>query len=155
MYFSIGGHPAFKVPLVNGTTYNDHYLEFSKAENAPRWPIADGGLIKNEPTDFLKNTAKLPLTKDLFKDDALVFKHLRSEMVSIKSTSHTHGLDFYLDGFPYLGIWAAKNADFVCIEPWCGIADRVNHDQHLANKEGIETIQKGEDWSRTWKVKFY
>ena len=30
MFFSIGGHPAFKVPLVQGTHYEDYYLKFEK-----------------------------------------------------------------------------------------------------------------------------
>src|SRR5688572_9820942 len=38
MYFSIGGHPAFKVPLLENTNYGDYYLEFNANENAKRWP---------------------------------------------------------------------------------------------------------------------
>jgi galactose mutarotase-like enzyme len=155
MYFSIGGHPAFKVPLVDGTRYEDHYLQLNKIENAPRWPIGSGGLIESSPATLLESEDKIHLTKTLFQRDALVLKHLRSDMVSLKSTTHAHGLDFHFEGFPFLGIWAAKNADFVCIEPWCGIADSVTHNQELTSKEGIEKIEAGEFWSRTWKVKFY
>ena len=60
---------------------------------------------------------------------------------------------FTFTDFPYLGIWAAKNADFVCIEPWCGIADSVLHDQQLVSKEGIVKISKDESWTRSWKVR--
>ncbi|MBA4057665.1 MAG: aldose epimerase [Marivirga sp.] len=155
MYFSIGGHPAFKAPLVTGTTYEDHYLEFSKMENTPRWPISPGGLIESNPTALLVNMNRIKLTKTLFQQDALVLKHLQSDIVSLKSTAHDHGLDFHFEGFPFLGIWAAKNADFVCIEPWCGIADSVTHNQELTSKEGIETLNTKETWSRTWKTRFY
>jgi galactose mutarotase-like enzyme len=155
MYFSIGGHPAFKVPLTAGTAYEDYYLEFNEPEHAPRWPINAEGLIKEQPTPFLNNSAILKLHHDLFKEDALVFKNLKSNTVSIRSGTHAHGLDFSFDGFPYLGIWAAKQASFVCIEPWCGLADSENHDQRLTTKEGIEKIGSEELWTRTWKVKFY
>lgn len=155
MYFSIGGHPAFKVPLVNGTRYNDHYLEFNKTENAPRWPVSEDGLIMTDPVAFLDNTDKIHLSKTLFQKDALVFKDLHSDVISLKADTHTHGLDFHFKGFPFLGIWAAKNADFVCIEPWCGIADSVTHNQQLVLKEGIEKIEADESWVRTWKVRFY
>ncbi len=155
MYFSIGGHPAFKVPLTAGTVYEEYYLEFSETENAPRWPITADGLIKEQPTPFLNNSTTLKLHHDLFKEDALVFKNLKSKTVSIRSRVHAHGLDFCFDDFPYLGIWAAKLGNFVCIEPWCGIADSESHDQQLTTKEGIEQIAKEELWTRTWKVKFY
>jgi galactose mutarotase-like enzyme len=155
LFFSIGGHPAFKVPLVIGTSYEDYYLQFDALENSARWPISIDGLIKDTSTPFFKNSSVLKLTRELFSEDALVFKDLKSDKVSIKSELHSHGLDFSFDGFPYLGIWAAKDADFVCIEPWCGIADAVSHDQQLVSKEGIMKILSNESWTRRWKVKVY
>ena len=155
MYFSIGAHPAFKVPLTDDTIFEDYFLQFSEIENAPRWPIDSLGLIMDKPAALLENTSELKLTHDLFSQDALVFKNLRSDKVSIKSARHEHGLDFYFEGFPYLGIWSYKNADFVCIEPWCGIADSVLHNQSLVEKEGIIELSSSESWTRSWKVRFY
>jgi galactose mutarotase-like enzyme len=155
LYFSVRGHPAFKVPMTRNSTYEEHYLQFNRVENADRWPVSQEGLIKDQPTSFLRNSAIIKLNKSLFDEDALVFKKLKSDAISIKSEVHDHGLDFYFGGFPYLGIWAAKNADFVCIEPWCGIADSITHDQQLVTKEGIVTILPNEFWSRAWKVRFY
>jgi galactose mutarotase-like enzyme len=45
------------------------------------------------------------------------------------------------DDFPYLGIWAKPGADYVCIEPWLGIADSVSHNQNLEEKEGIIVLK--------------
>lgn len=155
MYFSIGAHPAFNVPLTADSKFEDHFLLFSQTENAPRWPIDSNGLILDKPTPLLENTSRVPLTHELFNLDALVFKNLRSDKVSIRSDRHENGIDFYFEGFPYLGIWSFKDADFVCIEPWCGIADSISHDQNLVEKEGIVKLAPFESWSRTWKVRFY
>jgi galactose mutarotase-like enzyme len=155
MYFSIGGHPAFKVPLIRGSDYNDYYVEFNKVENAGRWPISPEGLIETKPEAFLKNSQRINLSKELFLKDALVFKNLQSDKVSLLSTGSPHGLQFDFTGFPYLGIWAAKHADFVCIEPWCGIADSVNSNQQLTEKEGINSLTPGNAFERTWKVRVF
>lgn len=155
MYFSIGAHPAFKVPLVNGSFYDQYYLLFNEKENALRWPIHPNGLIIDRPVPFLNDTSKLQLTHALFNEDAVVFKNLRSNKVSIKSDVHRHGLDFHFEGFPFLGFWGAKDADFVCIEPWCGIADSVSHEQEFVRKEGIMKLSPGESWTGMWKVRFY
>jgi galactose mutarotase-like enzyme len=155
MYFSLGAHPAFAVPLVAESKYDDYHLLFNKIENAPRWPISPTGLIGRTPTPLLDYTDRLPLSKDLFSKDALVLKHLKSDMVSLKNDLNGHGFDFHFKGFPYLGIWAAKNADFVCVEPWCGIADGVDHDQDFTTKEGIEILSAGGRWTRSWRVNFY
>jgi galactose mutarotase-like enzyme len=155
LYFSFGGHPAFKVPLTENTAYSDYYLEFNKNENAGKWPISKDGLIEKSPDPFFNNSNKLTLTKELFYKDALVFKHLHSDKVSLLSDKTQHGLEFDFTGFPYLGIWAAKNADFVCIEPWCGIADSVDTDQQLVGKEGINKLEINNSFERSWSVNLF
>ena len=155
LYFSVGGHPAFKLPLVQGTLYTDYYLEFNEDETLARWPISKDGLIEKKPEPFLQSRNLMPLSKELFKDDAIVFKNPSSSMVSLLSDKTSHGLDLDFSEFPYLGIWAAKDADFVCIEPWCGIADSVDSDQQLSHKEGINKLEAREDFTRTWKASFY
>ncbi|MBB6003680.1 aldose 1-epimerase family protein [Arcicella rosea] len=152
MYFSVGGHPAFAVPLSENSVYDDYYLEFNQTEDFPRWELADGGLIKKEASTFLENTNRLPLTKELFYQDALVFKHLQSTSVVLKADNSDTKLTFDFEGFPFLGIWAAINANFVCIEPWCGIADSENHEQELIEKEGIEVLASHQIFLRTWAV---
>jgi galactose mutarotase-like enzyme len=152
MFFSVGGHPAFKVPLVAGTSYEDYYLEFNNTEDLLHWPLTKEGLIEATPEKLLVENGRIPLTKELFYQDALVFKHLQSDGVTLKSDKTSHQLRFDFKGFPFLGIWAAKNADFVCIEPWCGIADSANHNQQLTEKEGINRLNTNEIFERTWGV---
>lgn len=152
MYFSVGGHPAFAVPLSENTTYDDYFLEFNKTENFKRWGLTSEGLIDAQSFDFLIDTYKLDLTKELFYDDAIVFKNLESSSVILKSDKTNRQLKFDFEGFPYLGIWAAKDANFVCIEPWCGIADAANHTQELTEKEGIVVLDLDEIFERTWRV---
>ncbi|MEP6845643.1 MAG: aldose 1-epimerase family protein [Panacibacter sp.] len=155
MFFSVGGHPAFKLPITEGTSYDDYYLQFSRSEALDRWPLSADGLIINSPKSLVKISDKLPLLKELFYDDALVFKNLMSKYVFIRSDKSTHGIKVHISGFPYLGIWSAKNADFVCIEPWCGIADIVDSSGKLEEKEGINQLKAGETFESTWSVEVY
>ncbi len=155
LYFSVGGHPAFKVPMTAGTSYTDYYLEFNATENTPRWPISKDGLIEAQPQALLDNTNKLPLTKELFAKDALVLKHPASTSVALRSSTTERGLKFDFPGFPFLGIWAAPGADFVCIEPWCGIADSVNSSQQWTEKEGINVLEAAAVFERTWTVSLF
>ena len=155
LYFSIGGHPAFKVPLAAGTAYTDYYLEFDQPETAGRWPISKDGLIERQPIPLLKDSRILPLTKELFAKDALVFKGLRSTAVALRSARTAHGLRMDFPGFPFLGIWAAPGADFICLEPWCGIADPVDSNQRWTGKEGINRLETGETFERSWKLTLF
>ena len=155
LYFSVGGHPAFRVPLIPGTDYSDYYLEFDGIEETPRWPISKDGLIEKKPQPLLEDTAALPLRKELFAKDALVLKNPISNGVTLRSSQTDRSLRMDFPYFPFLGIWAAPNADFVCIEPWCGIADPVDSDQQLEKKEGINELGGGGIFHRNWTVSLY
>lgn len=155
MLFSVGGHPAFKVPVAEGTSFNDYFLHFNKLENEGKWPLSPEGLIETKPVELLNNTQELPLHKPLFYGDALVFKSLQSDSISILSEKTPHGLEVSYQDFPFMGIWSAKDADFVCIEPWCGIADSVNTTGNLEDKEGINRLDNGEIFTRSWQVSVF
>ncbi len=151
MLFSVGAHPAFAVPLVPNTLYNDCYLKFNETETLYRWKLQDG-LIAS--TSELLNTvnSKLELKPELFYEDAIVLKGLKSNSIILGCNTHSNGLQFEYNDFPFFGIWAAKDAPFVCLEPWCGIADSVNHNQLLNEKEGINNLASNTNWQRTWSV---
>ncbi|MET3877422.1 aldose 1-epimerase family protein [Chitinophaga sp. OAE865] len=155
LFFSVGAHPAFKLPLVPDTTYEDYYLYFNKEEDAGIWPLSAGGQVETAPVPYLQHTHELPLKKSLFYNDALVFKQLASTAISIKSNRTPHGLTLAFEGFPYMGIWAAKDADFVCIEPWCGIADSVDTNGELEEKEGINRLAPDGLFERTWTATIF
>jgi galactose mutarotase-like enzyme len=154
MYFSVGGHPAFAVPMVAGTTYEDYFLEFESEENLDRFLLTAEGLIDGREK-FLEDSNRILLTKELFYNDAIILKNPESGMVSLLSDKTPHGLNFYFDGFPYLGIWAFRDADFVCIEPWCGIADSVDSSQLLKGKEGINVLAPGASFRVVWSVECF
>lgn len=151
LWFSVGGHPAFRLPLKADLSYDDYYLEFNHDEQLNVHQVSNN-LIEEETEPIRLTEGKLPLNHQLFYQDALVFKDLKSNRISLKSDKDSHGLNFHFDGFPFFGIWAAKDADFVCLEPWCGIADGVQHQQELTSKEGIINLKSGNDWSRHWEV---
>jgi galactose mutarotase-like enzyme len=155
MYFSVGGHPAFKVPVDKKLDYHDYYFEFDQTEDAYRWLISSQGLINPVTVPFLINSNVLHVSRELFRDDALVFKYLNSQKVKLKSDRSKHGVEVSFPGFPFLGLWAAPNADFVCIEPWCGIADSTTSNQEFINKEGINLLTPSEIFQRTWSVKVF
>lgn len=150
MYFSVGGHPAFRVPFLPDTQYMDYYLEFEKEEYVNRWPISEAGLIESQSETLLEHESRLSLSKELFYRDALVLKDLQSEAVSLRCRGREEKFTVRFSGFPYLGIWAARDADFVCIEPWCGIADAVDSDQQLMHKEGINQLAPQQLFERRW-----
>ena len=154
IYFSTGGHPAFRVPLNKNLQYNDYKLQFNHDEDLKRY-VLHNGLTGDETETIHLDERELQLEPSLFYEDAIVLKHIKSDRIKLCSDKDPHGLNFNFEGFSYFGIWASKDAPFVCLEPWCGIADNIHHDGQLANKEGINKLNAGEKWQRTWAVDLF
>jgi len=143
LYFSVGGHPAFKCPIHPEEAYDDYYLEFETKENSSTWLLHEDGTILDQTAPVFNDTNILPISHELFSKDALVFKDLKSRKVTLKSKKSKEALSVTYRDFPYLGIWAKTNGDFVCIEPWLGVADKSDTDHKLENKEGILQLAAG------------
>ncbi len=152
LYFSIGAHPGFTCPVLENETLEDYYLEFNTPETLELYTLS-GGLVNPDPIPYLNNEKKIPLSNALFKNDALIFKNYQSDFISLKHKDKGEVFKFYCKGFPFLGIWS-KPGPFVCIEPWYGIADFVNHTGVLEEKEGIQMVGAGEKFECAWGVEF-
>ncbi|PWJ58875.1 galactose mutarotase-like enzyme [Dyadobacter jejuensis] len=152
LYFSLGGHPAFKCPINEGESYSDYYLEFEKSETEPTWLLDEQGLVLKSTKPMLQNTKYLPLSHELFAGDALIFKNLKSKKVTLKSHSSTDQVQVSFHDFPYLGIWAKPNGDFVCIEPWQGIADAADTNHDLLQKEGMLSLAGKESYEAKFTI---
>lgn len=154
LYFSLGAHPAFNVPFLPNTSFTDYHLAFDVPEDAAIWPLTADGLIADQPMPYLQNQQTIALQKQLFAKDALVFKQLRSNAISIVHTATNAYVKVSYQQFPFMGIWSTKQADFVCIEPWCGIADSEHATGNLEQKEGIETLASQSLFERQWEISF-
>ncbi|ECJ9742472.1 aldose 1-epimerase family protein [Listeria monocytogenes] len=142
IYFSIGAHPAFHLPLTDGTTFEGYYLDFGTEENLEtlclEGPYRSGDIKKivDEPARYL------PLSYDLFKNDALIFEALKQKEMTIKSDKTPHFVKVSFPEFPFVGVWTAKpGTPFLCIEPWYGIADGAGESVELRDKAGIEHLE--------------
>jgi galactose mutarotase-like enzyme len=151
LLFSIGGHPAFSVNTAAGLAYSDYFLEFNN-DSVIEYHEIEQNLISEKTHTIMLDNGKLDLTHELFYNDALVFKTLKSDQISLCNTKNESKIDFTFKDFPYFGIWAAKDADFICLEPWCGIADVVDHNSALEDKEGIIELGADQTFIRSWNV---
>lgn len=155
LFFSVGGHPAFKVPHFTGDSYEDYYLDFEQPENSASHVVNEDGLIGSATRTVPWSANRLPLTHGLFAQDALVLKDLKSRSVSLVSKQHGKVLAVHYKDFNYLGIWAKPNGDFVCIEPWLGIADNHDTTDDLTKKEGIIELPAGETFRAEFVVEVF
>jgi len=152
MLFALGAHPGFKCPFNTGEKYDDYYLEFECKENAATSFLSKEGLITKDTKQVLNDTDKLPLSTDMFNNDALMFKDLKSRKVSLKSHKSEEAITIEYNDFPYLGLWAKPNSPYICIEPWIGINDYENSNGDFSKKDGIIHLPAGEIFEAQYSI---
>lgn len=147
MPFSIGAHPAFAID----NNFSDYSLRFNKEDEFISYEL-ENEQFNNTFKEINSENNNISLDYSLFEKDALVFKHLNSNELTLLENGQ-EVLSVQFEGFPYLGIWTKPNAPFLCIEPWCGLADNVNHNGELSIKEGINLLEKKASFKRTLTIK--
>ncbi len=152
MQFGLGGHPAFICDYSSG----DYELEFNKNEDNFELLKLDNGLIGKEHFENIIKENKIKLHKDIFNEDAIIMKNLKSNEITLKDTRNNKiVLKFDFTGFSYLAIWSKKGAPFVCIEPWFNTADNIDSDGIFEHKENILKINPNDKFECKYKVEFY
>lgn len=123
LIFTLGGHPGFNVPLLDGEKFEDYYLEFTAKMPAEKMLFSDTCFFtgRNEPFP-LEDGVILPLRHELFDNDAIFLKNMARE-VTLRSKANDKFVRVSYSGMPYLGLWHAPRSDapYICIEPWCSV----------------------------------
>ncbi|WBH17660.1 aldose 1-epimerase family protein [Sphingomonas radiodurans] len=139
---SFGFHPAFAWPLPYGRDRADHRITFARDEPTALRVIAADGTIAPGTKPSPLDGRTLALADDLFVHDALVWDPVRSTRVCY-GASDGPSLEIAFPDTPMLGIWTKPGAQYICVEPWHGIADPEGYAGELADKPGIFLIPPG------------
>lgn len=149
MYYSIGAHPAFSID----GDFENYSLEFDQSENLISHKLSDN-LFSGETKEVALEGKILPLNYSLFEQDAIVLKNSTTSNLTLLK-NNVPKLKVSFPDFPFLGIWTKKNAPFICIEPWLGLADSHQSSGKIEEKEGILNLESGSIQSHEWSVEFF
>jgi galactose mutarotase-like enzyme len=157
LFFSLGAHPGFNLePPKNNEEYP--FLEFEKDELVLN--ELQSGLISDTIRKRALPNKRLKLSSELFEKDALVMSNHQINALSLYLNAGGRKVSLSCRGWPYFGIWskpnpASGNLDFVCLEPWHGLADKINHSGSLETKTGILNLQPAKAFEAAFELSFY
>lgn len=154
MYFGIGGHPGFQVPLEKGLAFEDYYLQFDGEKNPVRVGFTPACFLDGNDQEYaLWEGGRIPLSHDLFDEDAIVLKDME-KAVTLCSDKGIHGVRVEYPQMDYLGIWHMPftDAPYVCIEPWSSLPSRQDVVEDLQKQPGLIHLPAGETYENTWTI---
>jgi len=155
IYFALGGHPGFNVPLDNGS-FEDWYVEFEKECTPNQIIFTDTCFRTKELVPYALEDGKIiRLHHGLFDNDA-IFLEGTSKTVTLKSDKSDKSVTLMYPNLKYLGLWHSPKSDapFVCIEPMNGLPSYDGKVDDLATKADMIALGAGDSYTNIYSITF-
>lgn len=159
MYFQIGAHPGFMLPQYDESEMVHGYFRFYDKHGKVMDPqvvssLEDGLRVHRASPMTLSEEGELPIMGLTFRNGALIFENGQVSAVDLLDKNRNKVLSVQCDQAEAFGVWAPfkKGCPFVCIEPWCGIADRSDFKGDLNQRDCIHRLQPGETFKFEYSI---
>lgn len=157
MYFGVGGHPGFNVPLERGLDFEDYYLEFDCEKAALLVGMSEDCYVQGENVKFpLEEGKKLALRHSCFDHDAIILTQM-CRAVTLKSDKNGRAVKLCYPDMEYLGIWHRPftEAPYVCIEPWTSLPARKDIVEDFSTQPTLLSLEAGKRYSNTYSIEIF
>lgn len=157
MYFGMGGHPGFRVPLDDGLRFEDYQLRFHTPCQPTRIGFSTGCFLNGQDVPYpLEQGSLLKLRHSLFDEDAIVLAQT-SRTVTLEAPGGCHSLTVTFPDMAYLGIWHMPHTDapYVCIEPWSSLPSTKDQIAVLEQQSDLLSLEPGEITENTWAIRIH
>ncbi len=153
MYFGLGGHPGFNIPLGNDGVFEDYRLRFDESCTPTRIGFTPDCFLNGDDKEYLLTDNALNLKHELFDDDAIVLKNI-SKKVTLESVNSSRAVTVEYPGMDYLGIWHAPKTDapYVCIEPWCSLPSFTGKTAVFENQKDMLSLNAHGCYENSWSI---
>lgn len=157
MFFTIGGHPAFNVPIEEGTEQKDYRLTFDKDESLDFYYIdPDSGTAQTDTLYRLTlEHRSCPIGSHMFDKDALLFDGYQIQQAGISLPDGSPYVQLTCESFPCFGIWSVPGAPFICLEPWMGRCDDCGFEKELSAKKNINGLKPSEIFEKSYSIQVF
>ena len=147
MYCTFGAHEAYACP----EGIEAYELIFPEKETLYAYGL-NGDIVTDYTKLMVQNSDRLVLDDRHFALDALVFRDVKSNSVTLASKVSNRRVKVEFDGFDYLVLWHKHTAPYLCVEPWCGLPDVAGSSYNFAEKEGMHAVAAGCHFARTHTI---
>lgn len=143
MPYQIGGHPGFRVPLLENESFSDYHIEFNQPMDMRALAYEPGVPYALDNTFMVSHDETIiPLNYELFDNDALVFPNVTAHSLKVINQLGK-GFSFSYPEFPVLALWTKPqaHAPYICLEPWFGFPAIEGDTEQFESKRLLEYLQ--------------
>lgn len=155
MYFALGGHPGFNIPITKNSEFEDYYLEFIEPCTPVRVGVSKRCFIDGNTLNYpLEEGKLLNLNHNLYEDDAIILKDT-SKVISIKNNVNEPEIEVGFPNMKYLASWKVpdEKASYLCIEPWTTLPGREKVIETLSKFPDMNVLNSNEIHENKWWIR--
>ena len=156
MFFAVGGHPGFNLPLEAGKTFEDYFIEFDEPCEAKKLCLSDTCFYTEKDEAFpLEDNRILHLQHELFDRDAIFLRDMASG-VTLRCADGARSVHMSYPDMSFLGLWHKPKSDapYVCIEPWTSYPSVDGKIDNLESKQSMETLEPQGVYRNVYTITF-
>jgi galactose mutarotase-like enzyme len=154
MYFGLGSHPGYNIPLEEGLAFEDYLLEFSQRHTPRHIGMTPACFVDGTSKDFpLEDGRVLRLRHELFDNDAIILDNV-DKTVTLKSEKGSRGVTVSYPDMRYLALWhkPKTKAPYICIEPITSLPSRQDVIEDLSMQEDLISLPPGESYKNNMVI---
>ena len=145
MYYGLGSHPGFNVPLIDGLRFEDYYVEFPEATALMKNNMSENCLMlgTQSPCSVAQGN-RIPLRHDLFDNDAIILSGMGKTAVLATAKDRRKVIVTFPDT-AYCALWhkVKMQVPFLCIEPWTSLPGPEGRITDLETKPDYNCLRPG------------
>lgn len=154
MYFGVGGHPGFNVPMEEGLFFEDYHLDFGEGAYPVKEVFSDDCFVLEKDEEFkLRDNRYLDLSHSLFDNDAIVLREM-PRSVTLESPRAKKAITVEFPQMDYLGLWhwPRTEVNYICIEPWSSLPSRKDVVEDLETQKSLLSLEAGGHYENKWTI---
>lgn len=149
MPFFVGGHPGFLCPFPcdKESCFEDYEVVYEKNETV----IQE---LKNKNVTVIENSNRVPVTRELFKNDVFLKDKPASSEISLVSTKSGRAVTVSYDNSGCIAVWSPYDdrGAFVCLEPWASTPVYCCNTEELTEMPHAKHIAPNEKFTFSFEI---
>lgn len=157
MYFAVGGHPGFQVPIDKTLDFTDYYLQFEDGVTPKQVGFTPKCFLDGTLHEYpLGRKNRINLNHGLFDQDAIVLLDAGNS-VELGSDQDRHRIRVAFPDMKYVGFWHMPKlaAPYVCIEPWSSLPSRQDVIEDFETQENLLSLEGRGKYHNTWSIEIF
>ena len=139
---------------MKGKTLFDHKVTFDRKIKRNALGLADNGLINGKDTPFdLIDDCTLKFDEHTFDVDS-IFLESNFDTATLTCEGTNRSVSVKYTNMTHVGFWQERGANFICIEPWCGVPGKDGEIEDFKNRKLFNYLNPKQEYVNSFTITF-